>query len=82
MRRKSHRDFGYCKVSEKTQTEGMTSVAKTTVNFDSEIIDSLLLGDLTYIQSMAKVFIGHPLEREDEKCGTPHSLDHGVTKIR
>jgi len=42
VRQKSHRDFGYSVVDEKTQTEGVIPVAKTTVTLDNEIVQSLL----------------------------------------
>jgi len=37
-------------------------VAKTTVNLDSEIAQSLLQGDLTYLQSVVKDIEEHALE--------------------
>ncbi|WP_213698656.1 hypothetical protein [Acetomicrobium sp.] len=61
-RTKSHWDFGYSVVDEKTQTEGVTPVAKTPVNFDSEIVQSLLQGYLTCLQSVVKDLIEHALE--------------------
>ena len=36
-------------------------MAKTTVNLDSEIAQSLLQGDLTYLQSVVKDLIEHAL---------------------
>lgn len=54
VRQKSHRDFGYSVVDEKTQTEGVTPVAKTTVNLNNEIVQSLLQGDLTCLQSVLR----------------------------
>jgi len=66
-RQKSHRDFGYSVVSEKTQTEGVIPVAKTTVNLDNEIVQSLLQGDLTCLQSVVKDLIEHALETKAEE---------------
>lgn len=43
-RQKSHRDFGYSVVREKTQTERVVPVAKTTVNL---IVQPLLREDVT-----------------------------------
>ncbi|WP_213697676.1 hypothetical protein [Acetomicrobium sp.] len=51
---KSHRDFGYIVVDEKTQTEGVIPAAKTTVALDNEIVQSLLQGDLTCLQSVLR----------------------------
>lgn len=59
---KSNRDFGYSVVDEKTQTEGVTPAAKTTVNLDNEIVQSLLQGDLTCLQSVFKIRIKKPEE--------------------
>ena len=66
-RQKNHRDFGYSLVSEKTQTEGVIPVAKTTVNLDNEIVQSLLQGDLTCLQSVVKDLIEHALETKAEE---------------
>ena len=59
---KSHRDFGYSVVKQKTQTEGVIPVAKTTVALDNEIVQSLLQGDLTCLQSVVKDLIEHALK--------------------
>ncbi len=64
---KSHRDFGYSVVRQKTQTEGVTPAAKTTVSFDSETVQSLLQGDLTCLQSVVKDLIEHTLESKAEE---------------
>ncbi len=66
-RQKSHRDFGYSVVREKTQTEGVIPVAKTTVTLDDEIVQSLLQGDLTCLQSVVKDLIRHALEAKAEE---------------
>jgi hypothetical protein len=47
---------------EKTQTEGVITVAKMTVNLDSGIVHSLLQGDLTCLQSLGKGLIEHTQE--------------------
>jgi len=67
VRQKSHRDFGYSVVDEKSQTEGVISVAKTTVTLDNEIVQSLLQGDLTCLQSVVKDLIEHALESKAEE---------------
>jgi len=64
---KSHWDFGYSVVDEKTQTEGVVPVAKTTVALDNEIVQSLLQGDLTCLQSVVKDLIEHALESKAEE---------------
>ena len=66
-RQKSHRDFGYSVVREKTQTEGVIPVAKTPVTLDDEIVQSLLQGDLTCLQSVVKDLIEHALEAKAEE---------------
>lgn len=66
-RQKSHRDFGYSVVTEKTQTEGVIPVAKTKVTLDDEIVQSLLGGDLTCLQSVVKDLIEHALEAKAEE---------------
>lgn len=67
VRQKSHRDFGYSVVDEKTQTEGVTPVAKTAVALDNEIAQSLLQGDMTFLQSVVKYLIEHALESKAEE---------------
>lgn len=67
VRQKSHRDFGYSVVDEKTQIEGVIPVAKTTVALDNEIVQSLLQGDLTCLQSVVKDLIEHALETKAEE---------------
>ena len=62
VRQKGHRDFGYSVVREKTQTEGVIPVAKTTVKLDNEIVQSLLRGDLTCLESVVKDLIEQALE--------------------
>jgi len=42
-------------------------VAKTTVNLDDKIVQSLLQGDLTYLQSVVKNLIEHALETKAEE---------------
>lgn len=64
---KSHRDFGYSVVNEKTQTEGVIPVAKMIVALDNEIVQSLLQGDLTCLQSVVKDLIEHALETKAEE---------------
>jgi transposase-like protein len=66
-RQKNHRDFGYSVVTEKTQTEGVIPVAKTTINLDDEIVQSLVQGDLTCVQSVVKDLIEHALETKAEE---------------
>jgi len=58
-RQKSHRDFGYSVVREKTQTERVVPVAKTTVNL---IVQPLLREDVTCLQSLGKCLIEHTQE--------------------
>ena len=45
----------------------MIPVAKTTVAFDNEIVQSLLQGDLTCLQSVVKDLNEHALEAKAEQ---------------
>jgi len=62
-------------------------VAKTTVNRDSEIVQSLLQGDLTCLQSVVKDLNEHALEAKgktgiEEKGLSETASQHGSTRGR
>jgi transposase-like protein len=62
----------------------MIPVAKTTVNVDNEIVQSLLLqGDLTCLQSVVKDLIEHALETKAEEIPAVYGLPaHCRKKMR